>query len=168
MPYYDVNYHKIFKGFGIINISENMDKKKLLVGLTLAAVIAAAATYTLSQNISITAKEPLELSIGPTEFELYPGEEAIVKVSITNKAPVDYGLIVATTGDVTDGPCVWQGYAGVEGDVTEFDVANGKFNIAASGSGAVDYKIKLPEDADGSATCTVSIAVDITRGAVWS
>ncbi|MCD6422457.1 hypothetical protein J7L13_03880, partial [bacterium] len=97
----------------------------------------------------------------------YPGEEGTVKVNIQNAAPVAYGLVVSTTGTVTAGPCKWQGYADVEGDVSEFDVANEKFNIAASGSGSINYKIKLPENASGSATCSVDVTVDITRQAAF-
>jgi hypothetical protein len=146
--------------------------KKTIAGVPiwflLSVAIVLGAVYTVSQTISITAKEPFtSYIIEPTKFELYPGEEGTVQLKITNEAPVEYGIVVDITPTIT-GPCIWQGYDSVDGIViTAYSPSQGKFNIG-TGEGYINYTLSLPTDVEAGTECSVELSYSITRGPLFS
>jgi hypothetical protein len=145
--------------------------KKTIAGIPvwflLSVAVALGAVYTVSKTISVSAKEPFSIIVEPTALNFYPGEYGLVKLKINNHASVTYGITVSTTADVEE-PCVWEGYNSVDGQVINVvDADQGKFNIAP-GEGFIAYKVSLPADAEGTATCSVSLSYTIERGAPFS
>jgi len=129
------------------------------VWVLLSVALVSAAVYTMT-SVSITAKEPFStISASPTSIELYPGEYQDITETITNDAPVEYGIIISHSGYA---PCTLS-YVSVDGTVmTEYDTSDVnalKVNLK-QGTGTATVRIKLPDDAPGTATCSLSINVE--------
>ena len=143
---------------------------KAIVALAVISVVAAAATYTLTKTITLQAQEPLSIDVSPEgTVTLYPGETKDVTVTVSNKAPVVYGLTVSKSGeceivDVTsDGTVITS-----KNTYTNYD-NDDTFNIAAGSEenpveGTITYTIKLSESAGAGETCTFTVD-SIERGA---
>jgi len=138
---------------------------KLIGALTIFSIVAAAATYTLTKTITLQAVEPLSISVSPEgTVNLYPGETKDVVITVTNNAPVSYGLTVNKTGDCSVVDITVDGSV-----ITAYNTDEDQFNIVGTQdenpvTGTITYTIKLDESAGAGETCTFTVN-SIERGA---
>ena len=68
----------------------------LLLLILLATPFALGATYYLwsVRNVSFSVDEPLAVSNFPLPFQVHPGENITLEITIINSAPIDYSVVL--------------------------------------------------------------------------